>query len=112
MRQKILHGFCAVECTEKQHEWVFVYEDIKLQNDGNYRIFVKWDYPDEKETAKQVWLISAAFDKIIVVSTVGYNSNGEAVYRQDYPYGSEWSYVLPDTYAEAIIETTKEILLK
>lgn len=28
--------YCAVEWTEKKPEWVFVNEDVRLQNDGTY----------------------------------------------------------------------------
>lgn len=104
--------FCAVEWTEKKPEWVFVYEDVKVQNDGTYRIFVKWDFPETKKIAKQVWLISSDFDKILIVSSVGYDRNGNSEYHQDYPYGRDWTYVLPETYAESVVETTKEILLR
>lgn len=104
--------FCAVEWTEKKPEWVFVNENVRLQNDGTYRIFVKWEFADTKKIAKQVWLISADFDKTIVVSSVGYDKDDKVEYREEYPYGEDWSYVLPETYAEAVIETTKEILIK
>lgn len=104
--------YCAVEWTEKKPEWVFVNEDVRLQNDGTYRIFVKWEFPETKKKAKQVWLISADFDKTIIVSSVGYDKDGNSEYHQDYPYGREWSYIIPETYAEAVVETTKEILLK
>lgn len=112
MMAKDFAWFCAVEWTEKKPEWVFVYEDVKLQADGTYRIFVKWDFPDTKKKAKQVWLISADFDRILIVSSTGYDKEGKSEYHQDYPYGREWTYVLPETYAESVIETTKEILMK
>lgn len=104
---------CAVEYTEKRPEWVFVYEDIKIQNGGDYRVFVKWDFPDDpkKGHAKQVWLLSSDFDQFYVVSSAGYDKEGKVVYSEDNPNGG-WKYVLPDTYAEAIVETVKEILLK
>lgn len=105
---------CAIEWTEKKPEWVFVYEDVKLQNDGCYRIFVKWEFTNDpnKSKAKQMWLISPDFDKVMVVKSVGYDKNGDVVYSQDEPYGSDWDYVMPNTYSEAIVETAKEILLK
>ncbi len=105
---------CAIEWTEKNPEWVFVYEDVKMQSDGCYRVFVKWEFPNDtkKSEAKQTWLISSDFDKIQIVKSVGYNKDGEAVYSQDYPYGCGWDYVMPDTYSESIVETTKQILLK
>lgn len=103
---------CAVEWTKEKPEWVFVYEDVKLQNDGTYRIFVKWDFPDTKKKAKQVWIVSADFDRILIVSSTGYDKDGKSEYHQEFPYGREWTYVLPETYAESVIETTKEILLR
>ena len=106
--------FCAIEWSEKKPEWVFVYEDIKHQSDGKYRVFVKWEFDNndpQKHSAKQVWLISPDFDQTYILSSVGYNDKGEVVYKEDDPYG-EWFYVLPDSYAEAVVETTKEILLK
>lgn len=105
--------YCAVEWTEEKPEWVFVYEDIKQENDGNYRIFVKWEFPneDKRKKAKQVWIITPNFDKFKVISSVGYNSSGDVVFTEDTPY-ADWKYVLPDTYAESVVETTKDILLK
>lgn len=105
---------CAIEWSEKKPEWVFVYEDIKLQSDGTYRLYVKWEFDNndpEQHTSKQVWLLSPDFDQTYILSSVGYNDKGEVVYKEEDPYG-EWSYVLPDTYAEAVVETAKEILLK
>lgn len=105
---------CAIEWTEKKPEWVFVYEDVRLQNDGCYRIFVKWEFTNDpnKSKAKQTWLISSDFDKVMVVKSVGYDKSGDVVYSQDEPYGSDWDYVMPNTYSEAIVDTAKEILLK
>lgn len=105
---------CAIEWTEKKPEWVFVYEDVKLQSDGCYRIFVKWEFPNDqkKSEAKQTWLISSDFDKVKVVKSVGYDKGGDVVYSQNEPYGSDWNYVMPDTYSEAIVKTAKEILFK
>lgn len=105
---------CAIEWTEKNPEWVFVYEDVKLQSDGCYRIFVKWVFPDDlkKSEAKQTWLISPDFDKVKIVKSVGYSKDGKVVYSEDNPYGEIWKYVMPETYSEAVVETTKEILLK
>lgn len=111
MLAKDFAWFCAVEWTEKKPEWVFVYEDVKLQNNGTYRVFVEWDFPDTKKKAKQVWIISADFDRILIVSSTGYGKDGNSEYHQEYPYGKEWTYVMPETYAEAVVETTKEILL-
>lgn len=104
---------CAVEWTEEKPEWVYVYEDIRQQSDGTYRIFVKWDFSndDKHKMAKQVWLISPDFDMYKVISSVGYNSSGDAVFNEDTPY-ADWKYVLPDTYAESIIDTAKDVLLK
>lgn len=105
---------CAIEWTEKQPEWVFVYEDVKLQSDGCYRIFLKWEFPNDpsKSMAMQTWLISPDFDKIAVVKSVGYNKDGKVEYSQDTPYRDNWEYVMPNTYSEAIVTTAKEILLK
>lgn len=105
---------CAIEWTEKKPEWVFVYEDVKLQNDGCYRIFVKWEFTNDpnKSEAKQTWLISPDFGKVKVVKSVGYNKDGKVVYSEDVPYGEDWTYVMPETYSEAVVETTKEILQK
>lgn len=102
---------CAVEWTEENPEWVFVYEDIKINQDGNYRIFVKWDFPGKSEIsqAKQTWLIAPDFDQVLIVSNVGFNQSGEIIYSENYPYG-DWKYVLPDSYAASIIKTMKEIL--
>lgn len=105
---------CAIERSEKKPEWVFVYEDIKLQSDGTYRVFVKWEFDNndpKMHSAKQVWLLSPDFDKTHVVSSVGYNDKGEVVYTENNPYGAAWKYVLPDTNAEAVVETVKELLL-
>lgn len=105
---------CAIEWSEKKPEWVFVYEDIKLQSDGTYRVYVKWEFDNNdpnKHSAKQVWLLSPDFDQTYVLSSVGYNDKGQVTFSDDDPYG-EWFYVLPDTYAEAVVETAKEILLK
>ncbi len=112
MSAKEFAWFCAVEWTEEKPEWVFVNEDVRHNADGTYRIFVKWEFPETKKKAMQVLLISADFDKTIVVSSVGYDKDGNSEYSQDYPYGREWMYVLPGSYAKAIIETTKEILMK
>lgn len=108
-----LAWYCAIEYTEKKPEWVFVYEDIKIQRDGDYQVFVKWEFPDDhkKGQAKQIWLFSPDFDQFYVVSSVGYDKESKVVYSEDNPNGG-WKYVFPDTYAEAIVETTKEILLK
>lgn len=43
---------CAIEWSEEKPEWVFVYEDVKLQADGCYRIFIKWELP---MTPKSRW---------------------------------------------------------
>ncbi|WP_286335313.1 hypothetical protein [Bacteroides caecimuris] len=102
---------CAIEWTEDNPEWLFVYEDIKTQTDGNYRIFVKWEFPnetDDKAEAKQVWLISPDFERIRVMSSVGYNRKGKIVYTDNIP--QDWKFILPDTYVESIVETTKGIL--
>ena len=103
---------CAIEWSEEKPEWVFVYEDVKLQADGCYRIFIKWEFTDdpEKSMAKQTWLISPDFDMVKVVKSVGYGKDGKVAYSDDEPYG-EWSYVLPETFAEGVDNTTKEILL-
>ncbi len=104
---------CAVEWSEKKPECVFVYEDIKHHSDGTYRVYVKWEFDNndpKMHSAKQVWLLSPDFDQTYILSSVGYNDKGEVVYSEDDPYG-EWKYVLPDTYAEAVVETTKGILL-
>ncbi len=105
---------CAIEWTEKKPEWVFVYEDVRLQDDGCYRIFIKWEFPNDskKSMAKQTWLISSDFDKVKIVKSVGYSNDGKVVYSEDKPYGENWTYVMPETYSEAVVETTKEILLK
>lgn len=105
---------CAVEYTKEHPEWVFVYEDVKLLQDGNYRVFVKWEFPDDatKSHAKQTWIITPDFDRMCIVESAGYDNKGKNTYFQKYPYGSDWNYILPDTYAESIINTTKQILLK
>lgn len=104
---------CAIEWTEKKPEWIFVYEDIKQLSDGCFRIFTKWEFTDDpnKSSAKQTWFISPDFDKVVVVKSVGYNKEDEIVYSEDYPYGMNWSYVMPDTYSEAVVNTVIEILL-
>lgn len=105
---------CAIEWTEKNPEWVFVYEDVKLLQNGCYRIYVKWEFTEDpaKSKAKQTWIVSPDFDRVVITQSVGYNKEGEVVYSQNYPYCEEWSYVLPETYSEAVVKTVKEILLK
>lgn len=106
--------YCAVEYTKENPEWVFVYEDVKLLQDGNYRVYVKWEFPDDptKSNAKQTWIVTSDFDRMCVVESVGYDNEGNIAYFEKCPYGSDWEYILPDTYAESIVNTTKQILLK
>lgn len=101
---------CAVEYTDTDPTWVFVNDDIAKDNDGNLRIFLKWEFPNDekKSSAKQGWLIAPSYDKIRVVQSVGYDKSGNVVYTDNHYH--DWQYVLPATYAEAIVETTKEIL--
>lgn len=103
---------CAIEWTENQPEWVFVYEDVKLNSDGTYRAFVKWEFEDDpkRACAKQTWLISPDFDQIRVLGTVGYDKHNNVVYNESTP--QDWRFVLPETYAEGIVKTVREILLK
>lgn len=105
---------CAVEQTDNNPDWIFVYEDVKQLQDGCYRVFIKWEFTEEpdKSMATQAWLISSDFDKIQIVKSTGYDKQGKLVYSEDYPYGEKWSYVMPDTYCESIVETAKGILLK
>lgn len=105
---------CAVEWTESMPEWVFVYDDIKRNSDGDFLVFIKWEFDNDDskhKSAKQTWIISPDFSEVKIVKSVGYNADGKVVYSEDSPYG-DWSYVMPDTYAEAIVGTAKEILLK
>lgn len=101
---------CAVEWTEEQPEWVFVYEDIKRNNDGTYRAFIQWEFTNDpsKAYAIQTWLISSDFDQIRVMGTVGYDKQNNVAYTDSTP--QNWKYVLPETYAEAIVQTIREIL--
>lgn len=101
---------CAIERTDENHNWVFVSEDLKLQNDGNYRVFVKWEFTDDpnKSRAMQVWLISPDLTMIKVVRSVGYDREGRVAYTNNEP--EDWDYVMPNTYAEAVIEVAGYIL--
>lgn len=114
MHAKSFAWVCAIEWTEKDPSWVFVYEDVKLLQDGTYRVFVKHDFPNEKKMkkAKQTWLISSDFDRIKILNNVMYEADGKLLDSQEYPYGYDWEFVMPETTAECIVITAKEILLK
>lgn len=103
--------FAWVCVVEEEGEWLFVYEDIRKQTDGVYRIFVKWEYTNDPDIshATQTWLVSPDFDQICVLSTVGYNRQGEIAYT-NYEPDEQWHYVMPETYAKSVVETAQGLI--